>query len=61
MMKYHGATQGCLGGGPGGLAFPSSKKLFVRGAQGGSLNRSTPCKRLDFRAEVFNLGGVKSL
>ena len=47
--------QGCLG--RGGRP-PSSKKLFVRGAQGGlKIGQVLNCKRLDFLAEVLKLGG----
>ena len=50
------------GPGRGELGAPSSKKLFVGGQlKGGSYNRTSPCECLDFRAEVFKLGGVKSL
>ena len=49
-------------GGPGGLGPLSSKKLFVRGAQGAlKISRVLNCERLAFRAGVLKLVGVKDL
>ena len=45
----------------GGLWPLVLKKLFVKGAQGGSYNRPSPCERLDFREEILKLEGVKGL
>ena len=55
--------QGCLGRGGGGSAPLVLKKLFVREAQGKALKigQVLKCERLDFRAKVLQLGGVKGL
>ena len=55
--------QGCLGGKvQEDSALLVLKKLFVRGPREAlKIGQVLNCERLDFRAEVFKLGGVKGL